>query len=161
MVIIYFIPFAFIALAALAALIVGGAAVAAVVTFVLKHFVVISIVLWAVILLITGVIHSKEKGFTGKLYQLTTALSALPLYLIFYRWLTEMNEYLIHEKYISMIMDAVGGFFAIAFVAIICLGTILLGDEIREKGMIKTAISVKMLLTTLLLMVMLFLLYRN
>ena len=42
-----------------------------------------------------------------------------------------------------------------------CLGTIALGDGIREKGMIKIAISVKILLTTLLLLVMIFLLYHN
>ena len=41
MVIIYFIPFTFIALAVLAALTIGGVAVAAAVTFVLKHFVII------------------------------------------------------------------------------------------------------------------------
>lgn len=161
MVIIYFIPFTFIALAVLAALMIGGVAVAAAVTFVLKHFVIISVVLWAVILFVTNAIHSNEKGFTGKLYQLTTALSALPLYLIFYQWLTELNEYLIKEKYVSMIMDAVGGFFVLAFVAAMCLGTIALGDGIREKGMIKIAISVKILLTTLLLLVMIFLLYHN
>ena len=59
-----FIPFTFIALIVLAGLVIGGAAVATVITFVLKHFVIISVVLWAVFILISVAIHNGEKGVT-------------------------------------------------------------------------------------------------
>ena len=152
----FFIPFTFIALIVLAGLVIGGAAVATVITFVLKHFVIISVVLWAVIILISVAIHNGEKGVTGKVYQLTSALSVLPLYLIMYQWLMEMNKYLLKGKYVSMIMDAVGGVFALALVGIIGLG-----ESIREKGKIKTAIVVKILLIILTIAVMAFLLYKD
>ena len=157
----FFIPFTFIALIVLAGLVIGGAAVATVITFVLKHFVIISVVLWAVIILISVAIHNGEKGVTGKVYQLTSALSVLPLYLIMYQWWMEMNKYLLKGKYVSMIMDAVGGVFALALVGIIGLWIISLGESIREKGKIKTAIVVKILLIILTIAVMAFLLYKD
>ena len=73
----------------------------------------------------------------------------------------EMNKYLLKGKYVSMIMDAVGGVFALALVGIIGLWIISLGESIREKGKIKTAIVVKILLIILTIAVMAFLLYKD
>lgn len=146
--IVIFIPFSLIAILALVALVAGGAAVAAAVSFLAEHFLAVSLVLWAVAALIAWAVQ-QEKGIAGRLYVLSTTLTAAPVFAVFYEWIMEMNQFLAREAYFSMLMDAVGGVFALALAAAPTAGILFLGDRIKESGHKKLAILSNLVLTVL------------
>ena len=79
--IVIFIPFSLIAILALVALVAGGAAVGAAVSFLAEHFLAVSLVLWAVTALIAWAVQ-QEKGIAGRLYVLSTTLTAAPVFAV-------------------------------------------------------------------------------
>lgn len=156
MTVFFTIPWMFIIVIALAALAFGFETVSVIVTFVLKYFWIISIVLWLGLYGFVSMIMEAEefdanklKGLPRKLYAGLNTLPFLPLYMVFYEGLRELNECVIKVKIISLIMDLVGGFFTMAIAFFAGFGIIYLGNLLWDKGKKKTAVAVELVLTFL------------